>query len=282
MFDFQKVQIQKYSKNADRIISSSIFNDDNYFVYVFKKAERILAALYMMSNFFDIDEPAKVRIRTLGLDFLSLSIKISDQSSFSRDQSIKMLAAILLELTSIFEISFLSGMVSEMNHAILRREFDTLLEIVISLEKAGRMGESVVLSDPFFAVFDSETSARTGEKSAVMRSNPDLKPKESERDAPSGGHKKDSGSDDIKQDFSKGQYKGHSDVNDKKEIRKNLILSLLGRRDALTIREISAVIHDCSQKTVQRELQALVDQNVLNKAGERRWTRYFLPKTQHS
>ena len=42
------------------------------------------------------------------------------------------------------------------------------------------------------------------------------------------------------------------------------------------IKDIVMSITGCSEKTIQRELSALVAQGVLKKIGEKRWSRYEL------
>ncbi len=65
-------------------------------------------------------------------------------------------------------------------------------------------------------------------------------------------------------------------VHDLQKDRRATILALLQRKDRLTIKDVSSVIKDCSEKTIQRELLALVAQGVLVKDGERRWSTYRL------
>jgi DNA-binding transcriptional ArsR family regulator len=61
-----------------------------------------------------------------------------------------------------------------------------------------------------------------------------------------------------------------------KKNRRAQILSILQEKDEVTVKDIAAVITDCSEKTLQRELVALTQQGVLKKYGERRWSRYTL------
>lgn len=56
--------------------------------------------------------------------------------------------------------------------------------------------------------------------------------------------------------------------------RRAVILGVLQKKDAITVKDVSNVIRDCSEKTLQRELLALVAQGVLVKEGERRWSTY--------
>lgn len=66
--------------------------------------------------------------------------------------------------------------------------------------------------------------------------------------------------------------------NDRKqEVQKDrraVILGILQKKDSITVKDVSNVIRDCSEKTLQRELLALVTQGVLVKEGERRWSTY--------
>jgi predicted HTH transcriptional regulator len=58
--------------------------------------------------------------------------------------------------------------------------------------------------------------------------------------------------------------------------RQNMILGLLRKKGDLTIKDISIVIKDCSEKTIQRELIAFISSGLVKRAGERRWSRYSL------
>lgn len=66
----------------------------------------------------------------------------------------------------------------------------------------------------------------------------------------------------------KGQTKGQSD-------RMSLILELVRKKKSLSIKEISSVIKDCSEKTIQRELNILIERGLIRREGERRWSVYL-------
>ena len=65
-------------------------------------------------------------------------------------------------------------------------------------------------------------------------------------------------------------------VKDKKDSRQARILTLLRAQSHLSIKDFAAVIPDCSEKTIQRELLELVEKGVIKKEGERRWSTYSL------
>jgi len=66
------------------------------------------------------------------------------------------------------------------------------------------------------------------------------------------------------------------DIKAGKTNRKDNIIKLFKKGEDLMIKDISHKISDCSEKTIQRELIALVAAGVLKKKGERRWSRYSL------
>jgi hypothetical protein len=72
----------------------------------------------------------------------------------------------------------------------------------------------------------------------------------------------------IKDNSSKRQDKGQSE-------RMSLILELVREKKSLSIKEIAAVVKDCSEKTIQRELNALIDLGLIRREGERRWSVYL-------
>lgn len=74
--------------------------------------------------------------------------------------------------------------------------------------------------------------------------------------------------------ISKGHYV--EKVQRAQKDRRAVILGMLQQKDRISIKDVTAVIKDVSEKTVQRELLALVEQGVLKKEGERRWSTYTL------
>lgn len=264
---------EKKNNNISKIVQHIIFKDESYFQYVFNKSERIVTALHMVTNYFPHNEPLRIEIRRFCLELVSLCLQLSEQGLFARNAAIKNLERLVLKIVTLLEISFHSRMVSEMNHSILYAELDNLLTTISSLEKTPQMHDEVVFSETFF-----NTPESVGFRNKKMG---DIEEEKKASDSENKNHYAErfpverEGFSGL---TSKGHFQGHDDFTGKKAIHKNVILSLLKRKETLSIKDVSAVITDCSEKTLQRELQALVDQNVLNKGGVRRWTRYFLPK----
>ena len=58
--------------------------------------------------------------------------------------------------------------------------------------------------------------------------------------------------------------------------RRTRILEIIKDKKDASIKDISTVISDCSEKTIQRELMSLISEGVISKTGERRWSRYSI------
>jgi hypothetical protein len=75
----------------------------------------------------------------------------------------------------------------------------------------------------------------------------------------------------------KGQIKGQKDklaVSQGQNKRTGLILEFVRKHKNVSIKDISKVIRDVSEKTIQRELALLIQQGLIEKRGERRWSVY--------
>jgi hypothetical protein len=164
----------------------------------------------------------------------------------------------------MLELARLSGVVSEMNALIVGSEVRKLLSEIRERSKEGFYVPELVPS--FFEVAKPESLsleeylARSkeiddkGHKGQSVRY--DLyNPKHSQRQTSSGPSVR------IDQSEPKGQ-------------RREEILKIIKARGSVTIKDITGLVRDCSEKTVQRELMSLVDDKLVKKTGERRWSRY--------
>ncbi len=64
-------------------------------------------------------------------------------------------------------------------------------------------------------------------------------------------------------------------VNENKSKRQDAILSFINERKSVAIKDIAALFSDTSEKTIQRELSALVAAGKITKRGEKRWSIYL-------
>jgi len=264
----KKNKINQYNKRVKHdLYHVKMWNGDLYFIFIYRKIEKIASALYMLSNFFDQEEPLKWSLRKSAMDLVVSGTSLKNQSVFEQKQTAAELVSLLFTLISLLEIAYKGEAISEMNYSIITDELWALTEIVESGNTSKFSGEGFMIRQDFFDTYD-EQIPKTNRFSSVEKK-----------------HKETGQEQEIKD---KGQnYKGQNSVLyknsdasisliDKKEKRKKIILDLLKNTPGLGIKDFSNIIKDCSEKTIQRELQDLVHSSVLKKQGERRWSTYSL------
>ena len=296
--DIQASQLP--DRDSRNLLIFELFEKDNYFLFIYKKTERIVSALYLVSNLLSDKEPIRWQFRSGGVAVIALLMSLTAKPVTKADIG-SVLAPELLQMLSLLDISYTAGLVSEMNFSILKRELESLLDTLNyrGASGQGNVSRSVIISKEFFEVprehFKLDNASVTGESGATFLKG------EMENKGQDGGI--NSWADVLRERVDGGILKGQMSLKDKGISLKNTrtgsvsgtvdkgqnpnrrmegtsrqteILKLVRGRNNLTIRDFSQVIKDCSEKTIQRELLRLVKLGVLNKVGERRWSRYSL------
>ncbi len=236
--------------------SLGFFSAEEYLLYVFKKTEKITAALYLVSGLLKDEEPMKWELRDRSMDLLTSSFTASSSLPGDKNVVIQSLFTAALETISLLNVAKISNLVSDMNHKLLVREIDQVLHLLRDRLTANAENAGYILSEAFFKTPDLFSS---GFKDSSGSS--------------SGNDKKTNNEEPL---VRKDNSQGHGQSKDKKSQRQEIIMNTLKSHSNLTIKDFSRIIKGCSEKTIQRELLALVDQGIVKKEGERRWSRYSL------
>ncbi len=219
------------------------FSKNESFVFVYKKTEKLATALYMVTNLLGDAEPMKWTLRTRVAHLLSFTIGFKDILSAREDEFAHDAKAQILEIVSLLEIASRAGLVSDMNFSILKAEFMHLANFLSDFKKIPyHHGD---LQHNFF-----ESSRQISQNTHAQ--NPEK----------------------IQTD----QRVRHGNVLNipKRTNRQHIIINLLKKKKEITINDVSQVISDCSEKTIQRELISLIELGIVKKTGERRWSKYYL------
>jgi hypothetical protein len=233
-----------------------------------KKTEKLITAIYLITGFFDDKEPMKWRLRELGSKLLSHSEKGQTVS----------------ETLSLLRVAKNAGLISDMNFDIISREFNRLIPAAPTLE-------TVFLKDPeeVVPVASSKTAEPQRELAAEHKvplygssvEVPVVATRPAELLPPIGTVTPTAVSDTVKdttptQRESAKPLKEFGVVAVKKNSRQSTIIGLLKRKKEIMIKDVSPLIDGVSEKTIQRELLAMVKAGILKKEGEKRWSRYSL------
>lgn len=242
---------------------------------ILKKTEKIASAVYLITSFFDDKEPLKWKLRTLSLNLPSSALFIKDNELFSNDKAIMDVRNIILEIDSLFLVAKQAGLVSETNHGILSREISKFAQSISDSSGTLEKSNQGLLSNDFFGSSISNTPSISNESETKLPNI--IKDKLEEKRELYKGH--DMNETDLAHLGSKREsksLKNYSVVAVKKNTRQSTIINLLKRKREIMIKDVSPLINGCSEKTIQRELMAMVHDGTLRKIGEKRWSKYSL------
>ncbi len=243
-----------------------------------KRAEKISAALYLMSNFLNDEEPIKWDIRKLSTTLIKDISELSFSDTSDRELKLHKTNTTISELSSMIEIASLAGLISKMNAEILAKELGILASTVSRGRNNLNKLSPVKIARNFFD-FDSQDEYGVNESIKNRTLNIPKQKRTTIKDKSQTKPNFPITSTHYLPDVSeigKAKIKEYGSVAVKRNKRQSFIIQVLKKKKDLTIKDISTIFHDCSEKTIQRELSILVDDGVVVKDGERRWTRYSL------
>lgn len=234
----------------------------------YTKTNKLVIALYMVTDMLEKDEPLRNKLRTLGSEIVS-DIYNNRANTCNK----------ISETVSFLDIATSLNLISEMNSNILKKEFSLLDQAIKnSLEEVLTSKKHIDITD----FFNEETE---GIPVVSFNKNPSIGQKTFTRI----GVQK--GSTLMKALSEKTAFLS---LNSKNISTQNFDLIKKNRREHITktikliggnatikdiksrINEVSGTSVEYSEKTLQRELVSMIKDGVLDKTGEKRWSKYFI------
>jgi hypothetical protein len=236
-------------------IFSNIFEKDIRRVYIYKKAERLAKAIHLVAPAFRNSLALRDRMDKVAVGLVDAAIlpPAGARDAMSRE---------LLALSSVLSIARTGGLLSPMNADLIAREAHQLLQEIATYEEP-----RLFLDDaPTLAELARDLNSERNQTSGFARtfSVAPTAPAKTPRTASAA----------PRAQTPKGQSIGQ--LKDKNSDRREAIRAILSSKGASYIKDISTMIRDVSEKTIQRELQAMVESGEVTKSGARRWTTYTL------
>lgn len=225
--------------------------NSNYFS---ERAKKLTTAIYLVTNLIPQTDPLRQATREMSIKLLS-SVGLS-ANGLSFTQIATEVSSLCRKILEMLEIAYFSGYVSEMNFSVLKGEFDVFANEIIGYQSPQASLDQESLKVEFL------------KKPLSLNSQTFSRPKGQNRHGQNTAQKQAVLQSPVQQVETK------KPIEVKKESRRETILSIIKMKGAVGIKDISAVIVDCSEKTVQRELHALVSDGTLKKSGDRRWSVY--------
>ena len=111
----------------------------------YSKTNKLITALYMVTDIMDKEEPLRNKLRTLGVNIISDTPPLQ-YSGEGRGEVFKI--RFITELISLLDIASAIGIISEMNHNILRKEFLKLKKSITEVKEENPMWLEEFLASP--------------------------------------------------------------------------------------------------------------------------------------
>ncbi len=277
---------QKDNQNPSLDSQSKPISIDLNFSGILKKTEKIISAIYMVSDLFDDREPLKTRLRESALQMVGMLHELPFKKPVEKHVLFDLVKASIGETLSYIDIGKTILSISEMNASILERELSKLSAIMEEYQARNQRGnfqsklfgekhvDGLTLSE---ALFDHKDVLIPGIEKEASTGDRNYKGQDNVGNVLYKNSFKSIGQNNRSADL-KSTFKNVSPKNDAalKINRRNNILRLIKDKKIVMIKDISLIITDCSEKTIQRELNTLVSEGVLKRAGKKRWSKYSL------
>lgn len=223
---------------------ANVSGDNSY-----RRAERISAALHLVTNHVPEQEPLRSVIRNKGLELLSVILEL--RSGFRGPASEKGQSALvsIRELISLIRLLAVSGYISVQNSNAIAEALDELGSLIVVSQRSA-LAEQLTISSEQLIPPASPIGFTRQDRSYSSMPRPVRKP------APATTE----GAGAVGESTPRGER----------------IMDILKQGGMLGIRDIAANLPQYSEKMVQRELAELVEAGKVRKIGAKRWSRYQL------
>ncbi len=221
--------------------------NDDYYNIVFKKTERIASAVFYILSHVTIDERTRVHYENVSTKAMALHTAVIETLNLYENQTedgLYPLKQALVVLGSTLKIAIAARLITSDIELVIDEEIDSVLRHL----RHHYMNESRL------------TLGQSNAQSNSI-SRPAPRPRRTRPNIPAN-------------DFSSDAILVYSDLSD----RTSRIKTVLEAKPEATIKDLSDIITDVSAKTIQRDLNSLIERGEVIRQGERRWSKYSIAK----
>jgi len=223
-----------------------LLHNDNYYKQIFKKTEKIVSTVFYILNNIEINKKSETHISNVASKAHLVhehAIRTLEARPSSATEVLEQFAQALIGLDSTCRVATATGTIPASALTVVVNEID----IVLRGLSAYIATDSSIISTSVETAPPRPTKARSAVETAsgvpspvatMLRQEPTSTPSSSDR--------------------------------------RERIKTILEAKGEATIKDISEIVTDCSEKTIQRELNAMISENVVKRQGERRWSKYSL------
>lgn len=218
-----------------------LVQDEEYYKYIFKKTEKIVSVVFYIVYNLETNIRAQAQVEDIQNSARAVHdaiLQSLEMRTHVAEDTIRASAHALIALESKLRVAQVSGLISPEVMHVLAGEIDSVLRGMNKYLKS--------------------TNAFDDMEYRVGTSHDDSTPRPRSR-----------ATHNISKTLDASPSSNPLD-------RRERIKTVLEAKGEATIKDISEIITDCSEKTIQRELNSLIEDNVVKRQGERRWSKYSL------
>lgn len=239
---------------------------------LFSRTEKVTTALYMVTDCMSDTEPIRHQLRSLSVALVSLVRSTALKNQFETHFTTTEITHTIDEILSFLTMAVTLGFISIMNYEVLYREFDKIRTACIDRQhKAPILG----LADEFGR--DKRTTNFVLSPDFFTDKNIHQSKKHNYFLKDTKGHENNIKGQQTPIVENENKSVNQSDINQTNHLdqrNQKIIDFIKSKGQSISIKDIAESITDCSEKTIQRSLIALVESGILNRTGEKRWARY--------
>jgi hypothetical protein len=243
----------------DNIIQlKRLSSDDNYYNNVFKKTEKIVSVIFYILSETKMSRVTETHIQMIkdrALKTHELSLETLTLQTHERHEGLLRFQYGLVALLSTLRIAHVARVIPEDILLLLSDQLDAVLRYI---NNHYLTNEGISVLELTEVVIPKSTTKSASAKVRPFGTSPN---RQRRVNIPAG-------------DISTDAYLVYSQLTDRAE----RIKTVLEAKPQATIKDIAEVITDVSEKTIQRELNSLIEQGQVIREGERRWSKYSVSK----
>lgn len=230
-------------------VRTNPFGNNNSAERLYRRAERVVGAIHLLTNHIDEAEPSRISIRKSGLRIMQGALALRDGLRAEGSPALDAFRASIRYSISLLRMLMISGFVSIQNAQTMMGALDELGNFA-KISQRSPLSEGVVFSKE--DLLDVSISA------APVK---DIKDTKNVKDRVTSTTVRETSVARPIQDMS---------------VRKQGIIEVLRSGRELGIRDIASNFPEYSEKMIQRELAILVSEGRVKKVGLKRWSRYTI------
>ena len=232
----------------DKLLRTNPFGDNISAEHGYRRAERIMAAVHLMTSHIEQGEPLRNSLRSESILLIDHALLLQGELRAVGSEHVRRMQGSIRKLISLIRLASISGRVSEQNANILVDALDDLGSFLSTAQRS-TLAESIPLSrdDLIPRTTTPRIEARSRSAKITFQTPQAVKDK--------------SIKDIVRKETSP-------------STRASQILDILKKGGLLGIKDIVAMLPEYSEKMVQRDLASMADAGQVRKVGEKRWSRY--------